>query len=258
MTLLRRASTVCVVRASDGVEVLMVRRPLTARFMPGVWVFPGGAVDTEDENAPPSFGGNHPGSDWKVAALRELIEETGLWLTSVGSRSAPLTEDAFGLVEASDFLLDPESLIYFSNWITPAVFPIRFDTRFFLAVADHDSEAQVDGDELIDLEWIEPLDALHREETGEWEIAFPTRRTLELLASEPTVDALVGTMRAIDAVPPVEPRLYVGDDEAQILMPDDAGFDEAGPSQDDPTILQRLSVVVAEGGQVPAEFKSRS
>lgn len=258
MTSLRRASTVCVVRESNGVEVLMVRRPLTARFMPGVWVFPGGAVDTQDEDAPPSFGGNHSGSEWRVAALRELIEETGLWLTSTGPRSAGLAEDAFSVVENSDSVLDPESLIYFSNWITPAVFPMRFDTRFFLAVVDPDSEARVDGDELIDLAWVTPLDALAREDSGEWGIAFPTRKTLELLASERTIDALVGKLRAIDVVRPVEPRLHVGEDEAQILMPEDAGFDEAGPAQSDPTILQRLSVVVAEDGRVPAEFRSRS
>jgi 8-oxo-dGTP pyrophosphatase MutT (NUDIX family) len=258
MTSLRRASTVCVVRESNGVEVLMVRRPLTARFMPGVWVFPGGAVDAQDEDAPPSFGGSHPGSEWRVAALRELIEETGLWLTSAGPRSAPLAKDVFSVVEDSDFVLDPDSLIYFSNWITPAVFPIRFDTRFFLAVVDPDSEARVDGDELIDLAWVTPSAALEREKSREWSIAFPTRKTLELLASEPTVGALASKLGAIDVVPPVEPRLYVGDHEAQILMPDEAGFDDAGPAQSDPTILQRLSAVVAGGGRVPAEFKSRS
>lgn len=258
MSSLRRASTVCVVRENEGVQVLMVRRPMTARFMPGVWVFPGGAVDEADADAPPSFGDSSPGSDWRVAALRELIEETGIWLTLNGTESAPVTDDAFGLVEASEFELDQDSLIYFSNWITPTVFPIRFDTRFFLAVVDSDAKAVVDGDELIDLAWVTPSEALAKEEAEEWGIAFPTRETLCLLASEPTVEALVERMREIEIVPPVEPRLHVGKNQAQILLPDDEGFDEAGPQQSDPTILQRLSVVVAEGGRVPAEFKSRS
>jgi hypothetical protein len=52
--------------------------------------------------------------------------------------------------------------------------------------------------------------------------------------------------------------LFVGEGEAQILMPDEDGFDESGPAQSDPTLLQRLSDVVAGGGRVPAEFKSRS
>ncbi len=258
MTVLRRASTVCVVRENTGVEVLMVRRPLTARFMPGVWVFPGGAVDEDDASAPPSFGGNHPDSDWKVAALRELIEETGLWITSEGTRSAPLTHDAFAEVESSDVAVDQDSLIYFSNWITPEVFPIRFDTRFFLAVVEADAEASVDGDELIDLDWVSPIEALERERAGTWDVAFPTRKTLEFLASEPTLVALADRLGAIGSVSPVEPRLYVGDSEARILMPEDEGFAEAGPAQKDPTMLQRLAVVVAKGGAVPAEFRSRS
>jgi 8-oxo-dGTP pyrophosphatase MutT (NUDIX family) len=258
MTALRRASTVCVVRDNADAEILMVRRPMTARFMPGVWVFPGGAVEEADADAPPSFGGNYSGSDWKVAALRELIEETGLWITSGGSLSAPLTQDAFGEVESSEVVLDPDSLIYFSNWITPAVFPIRFDTRFFLTVVEADASATVDGEELIDLRWISPMEALQKEHTGEWDVAFPTRRTLRLLGSEPTVSALVQTLNGIGAVPAIEPRLYVGDSDARILMPDDDGFDEAGPAQKDSTILERLSVVVAEGGAVPADFRTRA
>ena len=131
-------------------------------------------------------------------------------------------------------------------------------TRFFLAVVDPDAEAFVDGDELIDLAWVAPAEALRREMENEWGIAFPTRKTLQLLDSEPSVDALVRRLGKMGAVPPIEPRLHVGDEEAQILMPDEEGFDEAGPSQSDPTILQRLSAVVAEGGSVPAEFRSRS
>lgn len=248
----------CVVRERDGIEVLMVRRTLEARFMPGVWVFPGGAVDDEDAHAPKSFGGNEGDSDWKVAALRELIEETGLWLTTKGAVSAPLAEDAFGAVEGSEHVLDQNALIYFSNWVTPEVFPIRFDTRFFLAVASPGSDVVVDGDELIDHDWVAPNEALLREEAEKWDISFPTRKTLQLLSSESTSEALATRFRSLEIVPPIQPRLYVGKDEARILMPDDEGFDEAGPSQHDTTILQRLSVIAAQGGRVPAEFRSRS
>lgn len=235
----------------------MVRRALTARFMPGVWVFPGGAVDEEDAQAPPSFGGNRADSEWRVAALRELIEETGLWLTVDGTVSAPLAEDAFDAVEASEYTLDQDSLLYFSNWVTPEVFPIRFDTRFFLVVVGSDAEPIVDGDELIDLAWVAPIDALHKEDVGDWVLPFPTKKTLHLLASEPTTGALADRLRLLDIVPPIQPRLFVGDGEAKILLPEDEGFEEAGPDQHDPTLLQRLSAVVAEGGRVPAEMRYR-
>src|SRR5437764_580716 len=41
LILLRRGGR----HADRGVEVLMVRRSDEARFMPGVWVFPGGTLD---------------------------------------------------------------------------------------------------------------------------------------------------------------------------------------------------------------------
>ena len=49
----RPAATVILLRrggehSDRGLEVCMVRRNPEARFMPGVWVFPGGAVDEAD------------------------------------------------------------------------------------------------------------------------------------------------------------------------------------------------------------------
>ncbi len=258
VTELRRASTVCLVRDGDRIEVLMVRRPHTARFMPGVWVFPGGAVDDEDSNAPDSFVPSGEGSEWKVAAARELIEETGVWLTTAGTKVLPVAEDAILAVSASPYQIDLDGLIYFSNWITPAVFPIRFDTRFYLALDVNRVDAVFNSEELIDLVWVSPQEALRRESSDDWEIAFPTRQTLELLSTERTVRALSERFAGLDVVPPIEPRLFVGQDEARILMPEDPEFDAAGPAQEDPTILERLAEVVASGARVPAELKRRS
>src|SRR3954462_13299517 len=94
----RLAASVIVLRGgADALEVLLVRRTPQARFMGGVWVFPGGAVDA--------------GEDERGAALRELEEEAGI---------GGLTRDG---------------LVRFSQWITPAEVKIRFDTHFFLALA---------------------------------------------------------------------------------------------------------------------------
>jgi 8-oxo-dGTP pyrophosphatase MutT (NUDIX family) len=251
----RRASTVCLVRDADHLEVLMVQRPFTSRFMPGAWVFPGGAVDASDSMAPKAFGS---ADDWKVAALRELIEETGVWLTTSGTEYQSVADDAVAAVNDSGLTLDPERLTYFSNWITPEVFPIRFDTRFFLSEVASDTTASVDGEELIDLAWVRPSDALEREQRGEWPVAFPTRETLKLIGELATASALVEYVRSIEIIRPMEPRLFVSDSEARILMPTDDGFDEAGPAQSDPHILDRLAKVVSEGGHVPAELGGRS
>lgn len=236
----------------------MVRRPLTARFMPGAWVFPGGAVDDRDVDAPPSFGSSGESHDWRVAALRELIEETGVWVTTSGVLFEDLAADAFEAVERSQHTLDPQALIYFANWITPRVFPIRFDTRFFFTTAPADAMATVDGDELIDHDWVPPSEALRREADREWDVSFPTRKILLVLAAEASAEALASRLRSLGGIPAIEPRLFVGQGEAKILLPDEPGFAEAGPSQDDPTILERLSTVVAAHGNVPAEFRPRS
>lgn len=224
--------------------------------MPGVWVFPGGAVDTQDGNGPAGF--NDTTDDWRVAAMRELIEETGIWITTGGTVERSVTDDPFGEVAASGLTIDVNALTYFSNWITPEVFPIRFDTRFYAAQVDSETGGSVDGDELIDLAWVTPGEALDRETTGTWDVAFPTRETLRLLASEASCADLVARLAQLDAIPPVEPRLLVSETEARILMPHDEEFEAAGPSQKDPTILERLQSVVAQGGIVPAEFKARS
>lgn len=250
----RRASTVCVVRDAPGLEVLMVQRPHTSRFMPSAWVFPGGAVDEEDADPPPSFAAP---DDWRTAALRELAEEVGLWLTPTGVVERPPTEHVFDHAAEFDLETDPDALVYFSNWITPEVFPLRFDTRFYLAVADETVHGAVDGDELVDLAWIDPLAALRREAEGTWDVAFPTRKTLEVLASERSASELAEVMRSLDIVPPVQPRLYVGEDEARIVLPDEPLFEDIAADQADPSLLARLADVVAKGGHLPAEFRRR-
>ena len=61
----REAATVIVLRGgAETLEVLLVKRNPAQRFMGGAWVFPGGAVD--------------PDEDHKVAGVREVEEEAGV------------------------------------------------------------------------------------------------------------------------------------------------------------------------------------
>src|SRR3954454_19120108 len=97
----RQAASVILLRGGgEQLEVLLVQRTPKARFMGGVWVFPGGAVDAEE--------GDGDGAH-RLAAVRELAEEAAIQLA------------------------DPAALVKFSRWITPAQVEIRFDTHFFLA-----------------------------------------------------------------------------------------------------------------------------
>jgi 8-oxo-dGTP pyrophosphatase MutT (NUDIX family) len=123
----RQAATVILLRgANETLEALLVKRTPKARFMGGVWVFPGGAVEPRETE--------------RTAAIRELREEAGITLA------------------------DPTSLVRFSRWITPAEVKVRFDTHFFLAPLPPGQEPKVDGEECVDLGWFTPQAALEDEQ----------------------------------------------------------------------------------------------
>jgi 8-oxo-dGTP pyrophosphatase MutT (NUDIX family) len=187
----RQAATVILLRGgSRALEVLLVRRTPKARFMGGVWVFPGGAVDA----------GEGDGDDaHRAAAIRELREEAGIALA------------------------DPAALLKFSRWITPAQVQIRFDTHFFLAPLPAGQEAKVDGEECVDLGWFTPGEALRAHRAGEVPMVFPTIKHLEQLGEFSTVDALMAHARA-QTVEPVEPRVVLEGEVARILLPGEPGY----------------------------------
>jgi 8-oxo-dGTP pyrophosphatase MutT (NUDIX family) len=75
-----------------------------------------------------------------------------------------------------------DNFFYISRWITPPLFHIRYDTRFFAAVMPENQETSHDGNELIDFEWINPGEALQRYREGRIKLVMPTIKTLELLS----------------------------------------------------------------------------
>src|SRR5271170_8076529 len=103
----RQAATVILLRGDDQrLELLLVRRTPRARFMGGVWVFPGGAVEHATDRADDDK--DEDDSAHRAAAVRELREEAGVALHS------------------------PAELVKFSRWITPPQVRTRFDTHFYL------------------------------------------------------------------------------------------------------------------------------
>jgi len=177
-----------------GMAVYMTRRSSRSRFMPDAYVFPGGAVDPADGEPPQAY---------VVAALRELFEEAGI-LIACDAAGAPADLDAerrvslraqckegAGLAEllaASQLRLDTSALTYYSNWITPASEPIRFDAHFFVARAPAGQAGLADSS------------AARNELT----IRFPTQKHLERLARFGDVEAFMAHARARTVIP-VEP-----------------------------------------------------
>ncbi len=75
----RQAASVILLRGGEqALELLLVRRTPEARFMGGVWVFPGGAVDADEGAGEEAH---------RAAAIRELREEAGITLDRRRPRS---------------------------------------------------------------------------------------------------------------------------------------------------------------------------
>jgi 8-oxo-dGTP pyrophosphatase MutT (NUDIX family) len=165
----RDAASLILLRGEgEDLEVLAGRRPLHVKFMPGVHVFPGGAIDPPDRIA----WGVETGTDAlgprlarsARAALRETWEEVGVLVgRPAGSHTPPVTrqiERAYrerGLVAAFDVLT------YVGRAITPSHSSRRFNTRFFLSNGANVFGEPASGDELEDVRWYpigrHPLDS---------------------------------------------------------------------------------------------------
>jgi 8-oxo-dGTP pyrophosphatase MutT (NUDIX family) len=156
----RDAASLILLRGEGrGLEVVAGRRPRHVRFMPGVHVFPGGAIDPPDRVAWGSESGTEilgpKLAPCARAALRETWEEVGVLVGRPASShaAAPVTtsiEWAYcehGLVAALDLLT------YVGRAITPSHSNRRFNTRFFLSDGSNVFGDPVSSEELKDARW---------------------------------------------------------------------------------------------------------
>jgi len=148
----RDAASLVILRRSRGrTEVLLGKRHSRHRFMPDVFVFPGGRLDRQDLATPVSDDLRRDVADkmqrkWSaekarglaVAAVRETLEETGLRIgTMAGGSLQP----------------DLSGLDYIARAITPPDNPIRFHARFFVIDAEHARGRVRNSHELSELQW---------------------------------------------------------------------------------------------------------
>ena len=214
----RHASTVVLVRpAADGqFEVLLTRRPEEMRFLGGFYVFPGGTVHADDytentlercrglssDEAQRLLGNHHAPREalghW-VAVVRELFEEVGVLLCCENSKDA--TDDSnrermelarravvrgtlrfADFLEAENLFCDFSRIVYFDHWVTPAIYSMRFDTRFFIAPLPANQTALLYSEEVTHSLWIAPQAALSRMDRRDFPILPPTTIVLDRLA----------------------------------------------------------------------------
>ncbi len=258
----RNAATVMVVRdaPAGGVEVLMLRRPVSMQFAGGAYVFPGGSVDTADfgkdgeaqakvawQGPSAQEFGQRLGTTPELAralvcaAVRETFEEAGVLLagtpdgTPDGAVVVPEGPDweadraalCQGTVTLAELLvrrglvLRAELLTAWARWITPLAEPKRFDAWFFAAVLPAGQRATAHAAEADKIIWVRPDDALNAARRGEMSLLPPTATTLGELTLAAGVADILGHPRQ---VAPIQPVLVNEDGQAWLELPDGTGY----------------------------------
>jgi 8-oxo-dGTP pyrophosphatase MutT (NUDIX family) len=234
MSVPRPAASLIVVRpGASGPEILLLERNSRARFMPGAYVFPGGAVDAadrtgiafqqcrqpDDREASRLLSVSSMGLSFFIAAIRECFEECGLLLAVDGAGNAidlgAWTEAQLlelraqcvdariglsGICQRRGWRLATDALTYYSHWVTPADLPLRFDAHFFVARAPGRQRPLLVGHEMTNLIWCDCKDALARSARGELCIHAPTSVMLQELARYRDTDSLLRDLQSTRSI----------------------------------------------------------
>jgi 8-oxo-dGTP pyrophosphatase MutT (NUDIX family) len=211
--------------AVEPLEVWMIRRHQSMKFLGGYYAFPGGRVDAADAAAEAlacchgvdvaAAEARFPGHDggpalafW-VTAVRELLEESGiLFACDAGGRPidgrAPSTRELIAtlrkelmagtplsaLLARQGWRCDLRGLRYLSHFITPISSPIRFTARFFLCRAPADQAPALFTEETSEAFWIHPGEGYRRFIAGEMKMAEPAEYGLGYLAQFRSLEEL--------------------------------------------------------------------
>lgn len=255
---IRPAATVMLVDDRPDLEVLMMQRSTDTVFASGMWVFPGGSVDDDDDSmafqavalhrsdqeASRLMGFDSGGLSYYVAAVRESFEEAGILLAldrQSGNKvdlTDPETAQRFGeyrdrvndgemdfldLVTREDLLLDVAEMHYVARWITPQGPPRRFDARFFVARMPPGQIPLHDNRETVHSQWLAPATILERHQTKEIGLMPPTLRMVQSLAKFDSADHVIeSAMR-----PRSDERARVIRSTREVVLPGEPGYEEA-------------------------------
>lgn len=188
-----------------------MRRVARMSFAPGMYVFPGGSLDSSDRDitcpivGEPDQRGVRSDPDLArgllVCAVRETFEETGVLLAS-GARWREACQEEHRieieggrrfaeLLVTHDLVIDAQRIPMWSHWVTPDIRPQRFDVRFYVAVLPSDAVADDISGESDHASWIPPVDALALHASGEMRMMTPTVATLREIAEYSCVAAVM-------------------------------------------------------------------
>lgn len=187
------AAAMILLRDPEDPKVFWVKRARTLRFMGHYHAFPGGQRDAADAEVPILNEQNLPDAVMRVAAIREIFEETGVLIArgaemlSSERRTELRRELSADQISFKDLLarenlqLDAGLLIEAPRWVTPPQSPRRYNTRFFSAWLPPGQETEIIPGELESGEWLRPVEALQKWIDGECLIVTPITFALQAL-----------------------------------------------------------------------------
>lgn len=235
----RDAASVVLLRDGEsGLQTYLLRRQQSMKFAAGMYVFPGGVVDPDDQDIPwvgepaPIWAGrfhcDEPTARGLVsAAVRETFEESGILLAGpdadsiVADTGTPdwladrdaLEKGEFSFaafLERRQLVLRADLLGAWSHWITPAFEPHRYDTRFFIATVPPGQQVGELSGESADGTWMNLTQALAGAAAGSMLLLPPTLANIREAATFATADQVLAASRD-KLIDTIEPKLVVVD-----------------------------------------------
>ncbi len=177
----------------DQTKVLWAQRNPKIAFLGGFHAFPGGKTDAADAQIRVKNCNDAELEKFIVCAVREVFEEVGVLLVQGGEKltkgqRASLHDDlisgrsGFAEILADwNLWIDARDFLSTGHWTTPKFSPVRFKTRFFVAVCPPKQNPYAAITEMLTPEFIAPADALARWENSEVLISPPVLISLQTL-----------------------------------------------------------------------------
>ena len=253
----RPAATVMLIDDRPDLQVFMMERHANTVFAGGMWVFPGGAVDHQDDASYYAKIATHRtdaeasalmdldsgGLAYYMAAIRETFEEAGILLALHQDDERPLSLNADNqnrfeilrdqlnagdidlksILEQESLLADVGQMHYIARWITPLGSPRRFDARFFISCIPSEQIPIHDDGELVNSAWMSPHEILERAEREDMVLMSPTLRMVKNLAAFDSAEQVIESVEK----DPLDEQARVHRDTGIIVMPGEIGYDDA-------------------------------
>ena len=169
----RDAGSLILYKIKDNkIYILMGRRPPSQKFMPDIFVFPGGAVEkddgymefTEDLNTQTKqrltkYSSIHRARAIALAAIRETYEETGIMIGEKEQKFTKKYKNTWKNFEENKIKPRLDTLKFVARAITPRGQTKRFHARFFLSDSIFSNGSIKNNNELLDIDWY-PLNSI--------------------------------------------------------------------------------------------------